>query len=78
MVARTTAVASEHTKTMSFIHHNACVVLLLQFNDFGEFSQVTFHGEETVCNNQLDGLWTTALQLFLKIGHVVVFVMIEG
>ncbi len=62
---------------MSFIYHDGSVVLLLEFNDLWQFCKVTFHGEETVGNNQLDGIWTAAFQFSLQILHVVVLVMEE-
>ena len=72
VVAHATAVAAEDTDTMCLVHHDGCIVLVLQFHDFWEFAQVTFHGEYTVNDNQFYAVRIATLEHSLQVCHVVV------
>ena len=72
VVAHTTAVAAKYADAVSFIHHDGGVVLVLQFHDFWEFAQVTFHGEDTVNDNQFYAVGVATLEHSLQVCHIVV------
>ena len=56
---------------MGFIHHDGSIVLLLQFNDLGQFTQITFHAEDTIHNNEFYAIRFALLELFLQVFHIV-------
>ena len=66
---------TEHTDTMSLVHHDRAVVLMLQFYNLGEFAEVTFHREHAIHHNQLNSFLRQLLEHTLQIVHIVVLVM---
>lgn len=55
MIANTTSLTTEYADTMSLVNHHRTIVLVFQFDDFRQFSQVTFHGEYTIHYDKLNG-----------------------
>ena len=75
MVANTPAFFPEYTQSVCFVNHYRAVILSFQGYDFGEFSQIAFHGKDTVNNNKLYGLVRQRLEKIFKVFHVVVLVV---
>ena len=75
MVAHTTALFSEYTQAVSFVHVNAGVVFLLQADNFGQIGQVTFHGKYSIHNNQLYSIRFAFLEFFFQSLHIVMLVL---
>ena len=48
---------------------------MLEFNDFGQLGQITFHREDAIDNDELDGLLGQFLKHALQVFHVVVLVV---
>ena len=78
VVAYTTSLTTEYTHAVSFIHHDAGIVLFLQLDDFRQWSQIAFHGEDAVYNNQLDRSRVALLQFLFQCFHVVVLILQLG
>jgi len=57
------------------IDHDGTVILMLQFDNLGQFGQITLHGEHAIDHNQLDSLLWNAFQHAFQVFHVVVFVV---
>ena len=75
MVAHTTALFSEYTQAVSFVHVNAGIVFLLQADNFGQIGQVTFHGKYSIHNNQLYSIRFAFLEFFFQSLHIVMLVL---
>ena len=75
MVAHAAALTAEDTDAMGFIDHDGGVVLMLQADDFGQVGQVAFHGKYAIHHDELDGVFTTTLELALEVFHVVVLIL---
>ena len=75
MVAHTTALFSEYTQAVSFVHVNAGIVFLLQADNFGQIGQVTFHGKYSIHNNQLYSIQFAFLEFFFQSLHIVMLVL---
>ena len=73
MITNAPALFSKDSDTMSFVHHNGTVVLVLKFNDFRKFCQIAFHREYAIDDNELDALLRAMLEAALEVLHVVVF-----
>ena len=75
MVAHTAAVAAEDTDAVCLVNHKDGIgILLLQGDDFGQGSQVAFHGEDAVHDDEFHGILLATLEFELQVGHVVVLV----
>src|SRR3712207_9529958 len=74
MIADSASLFSENSQTVSFVHHDCCVVFVLQAYYFRQIGQISFHRENTVDNNQFYRVGITFLELFFQIRHVVVLV----
>ena len=75
MVAHTAAVAAEDTDAVCLVNHKDGIgILLLQGDDFGQGSQVAFHGEDAVHDDEFHGILLATLEFELQVGHIVVLV----
>ena len=74
VVAHATSLTAEDTQSVGLIDHDGGIVFLLQFHNLGQGSQVAFHGEDTVHDDELHLVGLTALQHALQVLHVVVLV----
>ena len=75
MVAHTSTLTAEDTDAMGLVDHDRAVVLMLQFYDFGQFTEVALHREDTVDDDEFDGFLWQFLEHTLKVLHVVVLVV---
>ena len=78
VVAYTTTLLAEYAKTMSLVYHDRAVVLMLEFNDFRQVSQIALHREHTVNNDEFDSLLRELREHALQIFHIVVLVVELG
>ncbi len=75
MVANSPALFSEDSNSVSLVHHNGAVILMLEFNYFWQLSQVTFHREYTINDDKFYGIIGQLLQHALQVFHIVVLVV---
>ncbi len=78
MVTNTTTLLAKHTQTMSLVDHDGCVVFLLQLYNLRKGSQVAFHREHAVNDDELNLVGIATLQYALQVGHVVMLIMQLG
>ena len=74
MVTHATSLFAEHADAVCLINHYRAVVFVLQFDNLRQFSQIAFHREHAIDDNQLHSVVWKFLQYALKVFHVVVFV----
>ena len=74
MITHTTTVLSKHSDTMSLIDHDRTVVLMLELYDLRKLSEVAFHRENAVNDDELHCIIRQLLEDILKILHVVVLI----
>ena len=75
MVTDASSISAEYSDSMCFIYHDTGIVFVFQTDNFWQRSQITFHGEDTIYNNQFNGIGIAFLELFLQIFHVIVLVL---
>ena len=75
MVATTASFFTEHAETVSLIHHDGAVILMLQLYDLGKISEVALHREHAVHNDELHSLVWQTLEDVLQVLHVVVLIV---
>lgn len=75
VVADSSSLTTEDTEAVCLIDHHRSVVLMLQSDDFRQVTDVAFHGEHTIDNDEFDRLGITLLQLFLQVFHVIVAIL---
>ena len=78
MVTYTTSLLTKHTQSVCLVHHDGCVVLVLQSYYLGQVAQVAFHGEYAIHNYQFHFIGLATLQYALQIGHVIVLIVKLG
>ena len=73
MVAHAATLLSEDAQAVGLVHHDDHVVILvLELHNLRQLGQVSFHGEDAVHHDELDGVLGAAAQAALQVLHVVV------
>ena len=75
VVADAPTLSAENAKAVGLVDHDGAVVLVLQLDNLGQLCQVAFHREDTIDNDELDGLVGQILEHALKVVHVVVLIV---
>ena len=76
MVADTAALLAEYAKSVGLVYHYYDIlVLLLEGNDFRELCKVSFHREDTVYNDEFNGIIRKFAERTLQVYHIIVLVM---
>ena len=75
VVADSASLLAEYAKAVCLVYHERTVVFMLEFNDFGQLGQITFHREDAIDYDELDGLFGQFLKHALQVFHVIVLVV---
>ena len=75
VVTNTSSVITKNTERVSLVNHDRTIVLLLQLYYLWQLSQIAFHREYSINDNQLYSFIRKLLQEGLKVLHIIVLIL---